>query len=163
MSERGREWLARLEGGHRLKAYLCPAGVWTIGAGIARYSSAKGARVKPGDTLASREEAEALFARVLKSYESGVDALTRDDLAQYEFDALVSFAYNVGVQALASSTLIRRVNERAEQEEIARQFARWVYADGEVLQGLVLRRRAEAYCYAGKGYFAYDEIRKEVA
>lgn len=162
MSDAGRDWLAGLEGGYRLEAYLCPAGVWTISAGVTRYHSGKTGRVQKGDKFLFVDEAKALFSRVLKTYEAGVDGLTRDDLAQHEFDALVSFAYNVGVQAFANSTLVTLVNTRVGLESIGRQFARWVYADGVRVRGLALRRAAEAMCYATGKYPSYGDV-EEVA
>jgi lysozyme len=160
MSSEGREWLSGLEGGYRLEAYACPAGVPTISAGVTRYHAGKNGRVKLGDKLASFDEARALFARVLKVYEAAVDALTRDDLFQHEFDALTSFAYNVGPKALETSTLVRQVNGRYDPDHVARQFARWVYCDGELLDGLVLRRKAESECYCGNGYLSYDDVKE---
>lgn len=158
MSAEGVEWLAELEGGYRLEAYLCPAGVWTISAGVTMYQPKR--RVKQGDKLASVDEAKSLFARTLKTYEHAVDALTRDDLKPHEFDALTSFVYNVGPQAAANSTLFRLVNLAASGEAVEAQFKRWIYSNGEALRGLVLRRRAEAACFAGDGYLGYDDVRE---
>jgi lysozyme len=159
MSERGRDWLAQLEGGYRLKAYLCPAGVWTISAGVTRYSDASNARVKKGDVLADRDSAVKLFGRSLLKYETGVDGLTRDDLVQHQFDALVSFAFNLGLGALATSTLIKVVNKRGTDPEVRQQLLRWRFADTdpnhaglEEVEGLRLRREAEALVYARGPY-----------
>jgi lysozyme len=167
VSPEGLDWIAALEGGYRLEAYLCPAGVWTISAGVTRYLA--GHRVKQRDRLIDEAEAKKLFAGALRHYERGVDALTRDDLAQHEFDALVSFAYNVGVEVLARSTLVRRVNARAAVAEIRRQLLRWRYADVdpdrpglEEVRGLLLRRLAEAEVYAGNGYLTQDDVARRV-
>jgi lysozyme len=165
MSEKGRDWMAAWEGGYRLKAYLCPAGVWTISAGVTRYGGNRAGRVQKKDTLASIDEAKALFQRTLKQYEDGVDALTRDDVVQHEFDALVSFVWNLGVRNLERSTLIKWVNVHRTREEIRQQFIKWRYADVdharpglEEVEGLRRRREAEALVYAGGPYLDDDEM-----
>lgn len=157
MSDPGRDWLAALEGGYRLKAYLCPANVWTISAGVTRYPG--GARVKMGDVIATDDEARRLFAAMLVQYEDGVDALTRDDLTQHEFDALVSFSFNVGIEGYKTSTLARFVNLHVAAAEIERQFLRWKWADTdphhpglEESPGLLLRRECEAQVFVSGVY-----------
>jgi len=84
--------------GLRLKAYKCPAAVWTIGYG---HTSAAGApTVNPGMEI-TKEEAEAILKRDMVQYEAGVEKLVKVELTQGQFDALVDFAYNAGVGALA--------------------------------------------------------------
>ena len=73
--------------------------------------------------------------------------MTRDDITQDQFDALVSFAYNVGSQALRGSTLLKKVNKDPNDKTISLEFTKWVKAGGKTLQGLVTRRISEAKLY----------------
>lgn len=146
MSEAGREALAQWEGGHILEAYKDVAGVWTLGAGLTYYPDTK-KKIQPGDTV-TLEQAKEMFAKVLKTFEVGVNSLTRDDINQNQFDALVSFAYNVGLGALQGSTLLKRVNKNPNDfEGIEEAFMMWVYAGGRVVNGLVNRRKKEIKLY----------------
>jgi len=125
--------------------YKCPAGVPTIGYGATHY--ADGSRVTMDDWEITQSEAEALLKHMLIHYETAVDSMTTDAINQHQFDALVSFAYNVGVKALQNSTLLKLVNKNPNDPLIAAQFARWNKAGGKVLAGLVRRRRDEASLY----------------
>lgn len=127
--------LIKLFEGFRHEAYLCPAGVWTIG-----YGTTKG--VKPG-MVVTREEAEVLLRKDVAAFEAGVARIVKVPLNQNQFDALVSFSYNVGLQAFQSSTLARRLN-KGDYQAAAKEFARWDRAGGRVLLGLSRRRDAEA-------------------
>ena len=71
----------------------------------------------------------------------------RDDISQSQFDALVSFAYNLGPNSLKSSTLLKKVNANPSDPTIKDEFLKWTKAGGKVLKGLVLRREAEAALY----------------
>ena len=145
MSDEGREALAAWEGGHILEAYLCPAKVWTISAGITYYPDTK-KKIQPGDRI-TLEESKAMFAKVLKTFEAGVNSMTRDDINQNQFDALVSFAYNVGLGALQGSTLLKKVNKNVNDPLIADEFMKWIYAGGKVVRGLENRRKKEIKLY----------------
>ncbi len=92
----------------RSKPYICPAGVPTIGYGSTYYPDGK--RVTMLDKSISEEEASNMLIKLLEFYEKEVDSLTRDDINQNQFDALVSFAFNVGTGNLKSSTLLKKVN-----------------------------------------------------
>lgn len=120
----------------RLDSYLCPAGVWTIG-----WGTTKG--VRRGMRI-TQDEADRLFAEDLKIYENGVAGLVNDDdsLTANQFSALVSFAYNCGLNALRTSTLLRKVNAK-DFAGAANEFSKWVRGGGKVLPGLVRRRNAE--------------------
>lgn len=120
----------------RLEAYLCPAGVWTIG-----WGHTKG--VQKGDKITAYMADAYLTSDVMQA-ESDIKGCVTVPLTQNQFDALVSFTFNVGVGHLRSSTLLKKVNAQAPKEEIMDEFRRWVYADGEVLDGLVARRESEA-------------------
>lgn len=146
MSEAGREALATWEGGHILEAYKDVAGVVTIGPGLTYYPDTK-KKIQMGDTI-TLEQSKEMFAKVLKTFEVGVNSLTRDDINQNQFDALVSFAYNVGLGALQGSTLLKRVNKNPNDfEGIEEAFMMWVYAGGRVVNGLVNRRKKEIKLY----------------
>ncbi|WP_299988759.1 lysozyme [uncultured Pontibacter sp.] len=126
--------------GLRLKAYVCPAGVWTIG-----YGSTLGVRAGMEIT---REEAEALLIRDLKIFEDGVTKLTKTvKLNSNQFSALVSFAFNLGLTALKNSTLMKRVLANPFDKDIENQLKRWVYAGGKILPGLIKRRDLESKLY----------------
>lgn len=76
-----------------------------------------------------------------------MDRYTRDDISQEQFDALVSFAYNLGPSALRRSTLLKKVNRNPNDKGIGYQFKRWVRANGRILKGLQRRRNEEAQLY----------------
>ncbi|MGE3681942.1 MAG: lysozyme [Bdellovibrionales bacterium] len=132
--------LIKLFEGYRSKAYLCPAGVWTIGHGTTRYPD--GFKVMPGDTC-TEEEAEAYLAYDVKEYAAHVKSVVEVRINNNEFCALTSFCYNVGMGNLSRSTLLRLLNAGTPRIEVAEQFARWNRGGGKVLRGLVRRRKAE--------------------
>jgi len=127
-----------------LNAYKCPAGVWTIGIGTTVYPN--GQKVKQGD-VATKDQAYQYLQHDLQSTELQVDSYTVDSIKQFQFDALVSFAYNVGTGALKSSTLLKKVNANASDPSIRDEFNKWTHGGGKVLPGLVARRQAEADLY----------------
>ena len=124
--------------GLRLEAYKCPAGVWTIG-----YGHTKG--VKEGQKI-TEAQAEQLLRGDLLPAEQTVNGL-RLNLTQGQFDALVSFVYNVGEHAFLRSTLLETVRRARQSPDIRRQFLRWVYGGGRELEGLRRRREWEAERY----------------
>ena len=131
--------------GLRLKAYKCPAAVWTIGYG---HTSAAGAPIVNPDLVITKDEAEEVLARDMEQYEEGVRKYVKVDLTQGQFDALVDFAYNAGVGALQKSTLLKKVN--AEKfDEVPAEFMKWTKGGGKELPGLVRRRRAEVKLWRG--------------
>lgn len=139
--------LNRFEG-LRLQAYPDPGTggkPWTIGIGTTVYPDGRG--VKAGDTI-TEAQAEEYLRHDLARFEAAVNKLTGGVTTQPQFDALVSFAYNVGEEALRTSTLLRLHNE-GNYSAAAGQFARWNKAAGHVLPGLTKRRAAEAALYRG--------------
>jgi lysozyme len=131
--------------GLRLKAYKCPAAVWTIGYG---HTSSAGAPIVTSDLEITRDEAEEVLKRDMGQYEDGVRKLVTVGITQGQFDALVDFAYNAGVGALAKSTLLKKVN--AEKfDEVPAEFMKWTKGGGKELPGLVRRRRAEVKLWRG--------------
>ncbi|UYY77475.1 lysozyme [Sphingomonas sp. R1] len=122
--------------GERLTAYICPAGILTIGVGHT------GADVKPGQKI-TVAESEALLRADLARFEKAVSAAVKVPLNQNQFDALVALAFNIGAGAFAGSTLVRLLNGK-DYAGAAAQFERWNKGGGKVLPGLVARRAAEA-------------------
>jgi lysozyme len=102
------------------------------------------------DKAVTEEEGTALLQAMLVSFEKYVDSYCRDDINQNQFDALVSFAYNLGPANLKSSTLLKKVNANPNDETIALEFMKWVKAGGKTLKGLVRRREAESQLYFKK-------------
>lgn len=124
--------------GCKLQAYLCPAGVWTIG-----YGSTKG--VVKGMTITQAQADERLKAD-LNEVEMRLNTL-RLNLTQGQFDALCSFAFNVGWGNFAKSTLLKLVKVNPFNPAIDAEFRKWKYANGVVLPGLVKRREVEIKMY----------------
>jgi len=120
--------------GCRTNAYKCPAGVWTIGYGHT-------ASAAPG-MMISHLQAEELLRKDLARFEKAVRDYVKVPLTQNQFDALVSFSYNVGTEAFRKSTLLVRVNAK-QPYAAAKQFRRWSLAGGKELPGLVRRRNEE--------------------
>ena len=139
MTQQGLDLIKKYEG-LRLEAYKCPAGVWTIG-----YGHTKGVMPK---MKISKEEAERLLKHDVSIVELKV-VNTVGKLAACKIDALVSFAYNVGMAAFCRSTLCRKVKANSDDTTIRAEFARWVYAGSKKLPGLVKRRAEEAEMYFG--------------
>lgn len=117
----------------------------TIGYGSTYYED--GTRVKLTDPPITEARATELLMNVLTAYEKAVDSFCRDDLNQNQFDALVSFAYNIGITALKNSTLLQLVNINPADPKIRKQFRLWHKSGGRSLKGLIRRRDAEADLY----------------
>lgn len=149
ISDKGLSFLIRREGKEN-KVYKDVAGFPTIGVGHlltdSERSSGKilidGCAVRYADGL-SDNEIESLLRQDLDIFEGAVND-EADDLEEHEFDALVSFAFNVGETAFRRSTLLRRVKAGASAEEIDRQFMRWVFSGGQKVKGLENRRALES-------------------
>jgi lysozyme len=131
--------LIRQAEGLRLRAYLCPAGVWTIGIGTTVYPD--GRKVQRGDKC-TEQQADRYLAHDLQEFERAVAAMVTVPLTGNQFASLVSLAYNVGIGALRGSTLLRLLNA-GDYAGAANQFPRWNRGGGRVLPGLVKRRAAE--------------------
>ncbi len=138
-SNKGAALIKEFEG-RKLTAYLCPANVWTIGYG---HTTAAGPPIVRQGMRITEEEADAILRRDLVRYENGVERLVKVPLNQSQFDALVSFCFNVGEGALGKSTLLRRLN-RGEYDSVPSELMKWTRGGGKELTGLVRRRRAEA-------------------
>ena len=130
--------------GSRFKPYVCPGGVLTIGWGHTNHSG------RPFDRAArwTQDECDAAFDEDMAGLARRVMALVKVPLKQHQFDALVSFAYNVGLGNLKASTLLRKLNA-GDYAGAALEFHRWNRSNGRVLPGLVRRRAAEALLFQG--------------
>ena len=125
--------------GCELEAYKCPAGVWTIG-----YGHIKG--VKEGMTI-TEHQAEEMLKSELNEYEGYINNLVTAELNQNQFDAMVSWVYNLGGGNLKASTLLK-VLIAGDYAGVPAQMMRWNKAGGKVLEGLTRRRQAEADLFA---------------
>ena len=144
ISAAGLEFIKKFEG-LRLSAYHCPAGIVTIGYGSTRYPD--GRLVMISDELNSEEEATQLLLSTISIYENAVNE-NLSNVNQNQFDALVSFTYNVGVQAFSESTLLEKAKINVNDLSIYDEFKRWNKASGMVLAGLTKRRMEEANLYS---------------
>jgi lysozyme len=153
LREKGEKLIKHFES-CRLEAYQDSKGVWTIGWGNTSYEN--GRRVKKGDKV-SQVRADELFRRISQKFVNEVNFLTKDiQLKQHQFDALVSFAYNVGsdidsdtkAEGLGDSRLLRLIIENAEHPDISEEFLKWNKSGKNVLPGLTRRRNAESHLYA---------------
>jgi lysozyme len=148
ISKTGIQLLKDFEG-LRLNAYKCSAGVPTIGYGSTFYPDKS--NVKMGDVLRDKNEAEILLINTLEDYDIYVSKYTKSvKLTQYQFDALVCFAFNVGLGNLSKSTLLKKVLANPNDPTIPSEFAKWNRGGGVVLQGLVKRRKKEGELYFKK-------------
>jgi lysozyme len=143
-SDKGIELIKRFEG-LSLKPYLCPANVPTIGYGNTFYKNGK--KVTLNDKPITEQKAVEMLKQSLEKFEQYVDSYTTDSITQNQFDALVSFCYNLGPANLKSSTLLKKVNANPNDETIKDEFLKWTKAGGRKLAGLVKRREAEAALY----------------
>ncbi|WP_313162558.1 lysozyme [Kosakonia cowanii] len=138
ISDKGISLIKQFEG-LRLTAYQDSVGVWTIGYGWTQPVDGKPIRL--GMTI-KEETAERLLRTGLVGYESDVSKLVKVKLTQGQFDALVSFAYNLGARALSTSMLLQKLNA-GDYAGAADEFPRWNKAGGKVVAGLTRRREAE--------------------
>jgi len=118
-------------------SYLCPAGVWTIGYGHTGQDVKEGMRI-------IETEGVAILKRDLARFEEIVEENVKITLNQNQFDALVSFVFNVGGSAFKESTLLRRLNNSEDPNKVAtEELPKWNKGGGRVLEGLKRRRNAE--------------------
>ena len=133
-SQNGIDLIKHFEG-CELYAYKCQAGVWTIGYGHTKD-------VEPGMQI-TEDDAHNMLVEELNEYETYVNTLVSGPLNQNQFDALVSWVYNLGGGNLKASTLLKVLNS-GDYEGVPAQIMRWNKAGGKVLEGLTRRRQAEA-------------------
>ncbi len=124
--------------GLRLEAYLCPAGIWTIG-----YGHTSGVSPNPFITI---QEADEYLHRDVAAIEMQLNKLNLS-LRQCQWDAIVSFVFNVGIVNFKASTLLAKIRINPDDNSIIDEFLRWVYANGKVMRGLQKRRLTEMKLY----------------
>ena len=141
-----------------LQPKMCPAGYWTEGYGnVIKDKNGKMLKGVENKNLAYRlstikneaEASEQLKRNIDENYGLFIDSLGLN-LNQYQFDALCSFAYNCGKNALKNSTLLKRIKKGSSEKDIRAAFLMWNKAGGKVLDGLTNRRNAEANLYFKK-------------
>lgn len=134
-----------------LDPYLCPANVWTIGYGHAIFSNGKMLKGKENKKAAfalypggiSLDQCEKLLAADVLDFCRDVQSLLKVPVTQNQFNALVSFAFNLGATALKTSTLMKKLNA-CDYTGASQEFHRWNKSGGKTLAGLTRRRAAEA-------------------
>jgi lysozyme len=135
VSPEGRKAIENEEG-LRLQAYRNLGGVWTVGWGHT------GPEVKDGFTI-TKEQADAFLEGDLRKFETGVEQVLGRPATQPQFDSLVSFAYNIGLEAFKTSTLLQRFNV-GDTVGVVWEFRRWTQVKGVESPGLFDRRKREA-------------------
>ena len=129
--------------GLELEAYKCAAGVWTIGYGHTKD-------VQEGDVW-SESHADHMLEVELEEFEGYINDNVTVALSQNQFDALVSWVYNLGPANLKASTMLKVLNS-GDYEGVPAQIKRWNKAGGKVLKGLIRRREAEALLFVGRDW-----------
>jgi lysozyme len=130
--------------GCRLKAYKCPANVWTIGYGNTFYED--GMKVKEGDVI-TQQRAEELAKFIIDQFAVTIEPFIQKPLNDNQFSACVSLAYNIGTAGFKRSSVFRKLNVNPLDATIADSFRLWNKGGGKVLKGLVRRREAEIALY----------------
>ena len=139
-SEAGVDLIKAFEG-CRTTAYQCAGGVWTIGYGHTTD-------VKEGMSI-TQHQCDVMLEVDIEQYENYVNDYVVVSLTQNQFDALVSWVYNLGPTNFRKSTMLKVLND-GNYDEVPYQMKRWVHANGKILKGLVLRREAEAELFSNE-------------
>ncbi|CAB4139466.1 COG3772 Phage-related lysozyme (muraminidase) [uncultured Caudovirales phage] len=140
------EGCAKVRPDGKVEAYLCPAGVWTIGWGSTGNDPFNGGKIGKG-TVWTKEQCDTRFEQHLVQFERAVlDGLGNNPASQAQFDAMVCLTYNIGPAAFARSTVLRKHNG-GDFPAAEKAFLMWNKAGGKVLRGLIRRREAEAALY----------------
>jgi lysozyme len=155
VSNKGYDLIKSFEG-LALKPYLCPAGKPTIGYGMTFYPNGKKVTLK--DTPLTEKQASDMLKQIADKFARDVDGLVKSNIDQNQFDALVSFAYNVGTdidvdtiaEGLGDSTLLKKVNKNPLDKTILDEFLKWDKSAGKVSNGLLKRRKKESELYFTK-------------
>ena len=139
VSAEGLNFIKRFEGVHN-RPYRCSAGLWTVGVG---HLIGNGKLLpKDWNRIFSEKEINDLLAADIRKFERGVGMYIKVPLRQCEFDAICSFAFNLGLGTLQRSTLRQKIN-RGDKKGAAENLLRYCYAGGKVVRGLQIRREAE--------------------
>lgn len=152
LDEEGREFIKKHEA-FSATAYRDQGGVWTIGYGFTYYPD--GTPISPDDSM-TRSEANFYFNQLVRTYEYAVHDAVEVSLSQSQYNALVSFAYNVGIEAFNNSSVLRNVNTDPLSEKVKHSFLKWIYVKGKPSRGLIYRRKKEIELYF-KNPMIYEE------
>ena len=155
LNEEGYKIIMNFEG-LSLKPYLCTSSIPTIGFGNTYYPNGK--KVTMRDKPITKEYAVEIFKFIADLFAKDVNNLLKTTVTQNQFNALVSFAYNVGSdidaddipEGLGDSTLLKKVNKNPNDLSIMAEFLKWNKSNGKVSNGLVKRRKLEAKLYFTK-------------
>jgi lysozyme len=147
LDKKGYDLIKSFEG-LSLKPYKCQANISTIGYGSTYYEN--GIKVQMSDAPITGARAEILLKNVADRFAQKVANLIKKPITQNQFNALVSFAFNVGSGALASSTLLKLVNENPNNAMISKEFLKWNKVNRVPVQGLTNRRIKESALYFTK-------------
>jgi len=153
ISQHGLEKLKQWEG-LRTNAYQDTGGVWTIGYG---HTAAAGTPAPHQGMVITASEAEDILLKDLTQYEAAVENNVKVKLNDNQFAALVSFAFNVGINAFKNSTLLKKLNQ-GNFDAVPTELMKWTKAGGKKLQGLVNRRRAEGYLWMEGAYVTSKDV-----
>lgn len=143
--KKGLELIKKYEGFYP-KPYKDPIGIPTIGYGFTYYLPDR-RKVTMQDRPLTEHQASCMLQEILKGYEKDVLRLVKVKLTQNQFDALVSFTFNLGATNLSKSTLLRKLNVNPNDPTIAIEFLKWNKAGGKVFNGLTKRRKEESELY----------------
>lgn len=145
-SKKAYELIAKWEG-FSSTPYLCPANIATVGYGSTYYPD--GRKVQLSDKPITEAKAMDILCQNTEYKVKGINRYLNIQLKQHQFDAIVSFVYNVGLEAFRTSTMLRKIN-MGDVKGAGAEFDRWVYSNGKKLRGLVNRRRDERAMFEGK-------------
>lgn len=150
ISEKGIKFLKDLEG-FRESPYQCSSGTWTIGYGSTYYLD--GTKIRKTDPIISEHDADLLMRHTLGNYQDAINLLIIANLTQNQYDAIMSFVYNIGPGAFKESTILKRVNADPKDERIRAEFLRWNKEKDRKTgkwkenEGLTKRRKKESNLY----------------
>ena len=153
ISPHGLDKLKQWEG-LKTKAYKDTGGVWTIGYG---HTAAAGTPAPRQGMVITASEAESILLKDLTQYEAAVENNVNVKLNDNQFAALVSFAFNVGINAFKNSTLLKKLNS-GNFDAVPVELRKWVKAGGKKVQGLVNRRQAEGYLWMEGAYVTSKDV-----
>lgn len=136
-------FIADLEG-FREYAYLDSAGIWTYGFGFTKTPN--GNKVSQFDRI-SKDKSLAFIKTIILIDYLQLQHLVKVPVNEYQWVALLSFVYNIGIPRFSRSALLSKINKQAGQDEITKEFKKWIYANGQVITGLQNRRNKEIAKY----------------
>ena len=147
LNDKGYDLIKRFEG-YSDRPYKCPAGISTIGYGNTYYPN--GTKVKITDSKITKEKGLYILEKLVEKFRIQVKKYVKKELTKNQEDALVSFAYNVGIGNFSKSTLLKLVNINPNDGMIAKEFLKWNKQAGKELKGLTNRRIKESALYFTK-------------